>query len=70
MMNTKQSLGLYKHDTPLYDPTRLQQMEESFFVLFCSDYLTELGFPLKLYGLKVGSSVRSCWRLSLYKWWR
>lgn len=46
MTNTEHNLGLSEIDIPLYDPTRLQKVEDTFFALFCCDYLAEFGFPL------------------------
>lgn len=46
MMNAEFNIGLHETDFPLYDPTRVQKMEEAFSALFCANYLFEFGFPL------------------------
>lgn len=40
MINNEHSLGLAKVDMALYDPTRLQRMDEAFSALFYGDYLS------------------------------
>ncbi|CAI9290906.1 unnamed protein product [Lactuca saligna] len=55
MVNFEHSLGIYLEDIPLYNLTRVQRMEEAFYSLFYSNYLSELGFPL--------STVDQLWHL-------
>lgn len=46
IMNIEHNLGLSETDIPLYDPIRVQKMEEAFSTLFCGDYFSKFGFPL------------------------